>query len=230
MPRKPAYLQAESASHNRWLISYTDIVTILLILFVAVAAQGLQDHSVHTAAAMPSLTESRPVPQQTEQRLQQQGLDLRREPRGLVISVPQAVLFASGDDRISPGAYPMVSQIAAVLRDVNNKVALVGHADAIPIHNQRFKSNWELSAARSLSLLALLASNYGIEESRLSIQSYGSYSPKSSNDTEAGRAENRRVEILILNEPRRKRGPKPIPPERFCYREIFHDAACLEHS
>jgi len=150
---------------------------------------------------MPSLTESRPVPQQTEQRLQQQGLDLHREPRGLVISIPQAVLFASGDDRISTGAYPMVSQIAAVLRDVNNKVALVGHADAIPIHNQRFKSNWELSAARSLSLLGLLASNYGIEESRLSIQSYGSYSPRSSNDTEAGRAENRRVEILILNEP-----------------------------
>jgi chemotaxis protein MotB len=201
MPRKPAYLQAESASHNRWLISYSDIVTVLLILFVAVAAQSLRDHSVHTAAAMPSLTESRPVPQQTEQRLQQQGLDLHREPRGLMISVPQAVLFASGDDRISPGAYPMVSQIAAVLRDVNNTVALVGHADAIPIHNQRFKSNWELSAARSLSLLALLASDYGIEESRLSIQSYGSYSPKSSNDTEAGRAENRRVEILILNEP-----------------------------
>ena len=212
MPRKPAYLQAESASHNRWLISYTDIVTILLILFVAVAAQGLQDHSVHTAAAMPSLTESRPVPQQTEQRLQQQGLDLRREPRGLVISVPQAVLFASGDDRISPGAYPMVSQIAAVLRDVNNKVALVGHADAIPIHNQRFKSNWELSAARSLSLLALLASNYGIEESRLSIQSYGSYSPKSSNDTEAGRAENRRVEILILNETSSEAGAEANPP------------------
>ena len=200
MRRKPAYLQAESASHNRWLISYTDIVTILLILFVAVAAQSLRDHSVHAAAATPSLTQSRPVPQQTEQRLQQQGLDLHREPRGLVISVPQAVLFASGDDRISPGAYPMVSQIAAVLRDVNNKVALVGHADAIPIHNQRFKSNWELSAARSLSLLALLASDYGIEESRLSIQSYGSYSPKSSNDTDAGRAENRRVEILILNE------------------------------
>ncbi|HTA71648.1 MAG TPA: OmpA family protein [Bryobacteraceae bacterium] len=201
MPRKPSYLQADSASHNRWLISYTDIVTILLILFVAVAAQSLRDHSVRAAAATPFLTTSRPVPQQTEQRLQQQGLDLHREPRGLVISVPQAVLFASGDDRISPGAYPMVSQIAAVLRDVNNKVALVGHADAIPIHNQRFKSNWELSAARSLSLLALLASDYGIEESRLSIQSYGSYNPKSSNDTEAGRAENRRVEILILNEP-----------------------------
>jgi hypothetical protein len=53
MPRKPAYLQAESASHNRWLISYTDIVTVLLILFVAVAAQGLRDHSRRAAAAMP---------------------------------------------------------------------------------------------------------------------------------------------------------------------------------
>jgi chemotaxis protein MotB len=77
----------------------------------------------------------------------------------------------------------------------------VGHADAIPIHNQRFKSNWELSAARSLNLLALLASQYGIDETRLSIQSYGSYSPRNSNDTVDGRAENRRVEILILDDP-----------------------------
>src|SRR5579864_2139250 len=201
MPRKPGYLQAESVSHNRWLISYTDIVTILLILFVAVAAQSLRDHPVQAAMATPPPSQPRPALQQTEQRLQQQGLDLHREPRGLVISVLQAVLFASGDDAIRPLAFPMVSQIAAVLRDVNNKVALVGHADAIPIHNQRFKSNWELSAARSLNLLALLTAQYGIEESRLSIQSYGSYSPKNSNDTEDGRAENRRVEILILDEP-----------------------------
>jgi chemotaxis protein MotB len=201
MPRKPAYLQAETVSNSRWLISYTDIVTVLLILFVAVAAQGLRDHPVKAATiAAPPPQVSHPPLQQTEQRLQQQGLDLHREPRGLVISVPQAVLFASGDDRISPSAYPMVAQIAAVLRDVQNKVALVGHADSIPIHNQHFKSNWELSAARSLKLLALLSTGYGIEESRLSIQSYGSYNPKSSNDTEDGRAENRRVEILILND------------------------------
>jgi chemotaxis protein MotB len=200
MPRKPGYLNTESVSHNRWLISYTDIVTVLLILFVAVAAQSLRDHAVHAATAATQSGKSGPVLQQTQQRLQEQGLDLRREARGLVISLPQAVLFASGDDRISPAAFPMVSQIAAVLRDIQNKVTLVGHADAIPIHNQRFKSNWELSAARSLNLLALLAAQYGIDESRLSIQSYGSYSPKNSNETENGRAENRRVEILILNE------------------------------
>ena len=201
MRGKPGYLQTEAASHNRWLISYTDIVTILLILFVAVAAQSLQDHPGQAAVETLRRPESRPVPQQVERKLEQQGLDLRREPPGLVISLPQAVLFASGDDTIRPLAFPMVSQIAAVLRDIKNKVTLVGHADAIPIHNQRFKNNWQLSAARSLSLLAMLATQYGIEESRLSIQSYGSYSPRTSNDTEDGRAENRRVEILILDEP-----------------------------
>jgi chemotaxis protein MotB len=214
MPRRPGYFKAETVSHNRWLISYTDIVTVLLILFVAAAAQSLRDHPAVQAAGSPPTVNTPPVKelhkslQQAEQRLQQQGLDLHREPRGLVISVPQAVLFASGDDRISPAAFPMISEIAAVLRDVKNKVALVGHADAVPIHNQRFKSNWELSAARSLNLLSLLARDYGVDESRLSIQSYGSYSPKTSNDTENGRAENRRVEILILDEPALEASPR----------------------
>ena len=202
MSHKPAYLRAETVSHSRWLISYTDIVTVLLILFVAVAAQGLRDRAVQAVVApSPPHTDSPSSLQRTEQRLQLQGLDLRRESRGLVISVPQAVLFASGDDRISPQAFPMVAQIAAALADIGNKVTLVGHADAIPIHSQRFKNNWALSSARSLSLLALLTTQYGIQDSRLSIQSFGSYSPKASNDTENGRAENRRVEILILEEP-----------------------------
>jgi chemotaxis protein MotB len=94
----------------------------------------------------------------------------------------------------------MLSEIAGVIASVPNKVALVGHADSVPIHNQRFQNNWELSAARSLSLLELLRTRYGISESRLSVQSYGSYNPKDSNETEAGRAENRRVEILLLDE------------------------------
>ena len=106
MPRKPGYLNSESVSHNRWLISYTDIVTVLLILFVAVAAQSLRDHAVHAATAAPQSRYSVPVLQQTQQKLQEQGLDLRREPRGLIISLPQTVLFASGDDHISPRRFP----------------------------------------------------------------------------------------------------------------------------
>jgi chemotaxis protein MotB len=225
----PKYLEAEhGGQRERWLISYTDFVTILLILFVAIAAQGLHP-AVTPPASQPKPTlakpeaklpsdpqpqpETKPEPNpelkkedarhvlaEADQKLKQEGLDSRLEKRGLVISLPQAILFPSGEDHILPAALPIVSQIAAVLASVPNKVALVGHADAVPIHNKRFQSNWELSAARGVNLLQVLSTRYGISESRLSVQSYGSNAPKDSNDTEAGRAENRRVEILLLDE------------------------------
>ena len=210
MRRKPNYLRSESGGvRDRWLISYTDMVTILLILFISVAAQGLKARIAQVpltppapvAAPVRPTVDPRATLVEAERKLKPQGLDVKLEPRGLVISLQQAVLFASGQDQVNRQALPALSQIAAVIRETNNKVALVGHADTIPIHNRRFSSNWELSAARSLSLLALLTTEYGIPESRLSIQSYGSNHPLDSNDTEAGRAANRRVEILILDDP-----------------------------
>ncbi len=228
---KPKYLEAaHGGQRESWLISYTDFVTILLILFVAIAAQGLHSAQTQRAPRPPLPTakpqpvaalpmEAAPDPQpadspradfhqadshqallRADEELRSQGLDSRMEARGLVISLPQAILFPSGDDQVVPAALPIVSEIAEVLASVPNKVALVGHADAIPIHNKRFHSNWELSAARSVNLLEILCTRYGIAESRLSVQSYGSNDPKDSNDTAAGRAENRRVEILLLDE------------------------------
>jgi chemotaxis protein MotB len=220
---KPKYLEAASGGQREsWLISYTDFVTVLLILFVAIAAQGLHPaepprptqplRKPQTVKAVPKpppaevrqpdslQADSHRALVQADAKLRAQGLDSRLEARGLVISLPQEVLFPSGEDHILPAALPIVSQIAEVLSSVPNKVALVGHADSVPIHNKRFHSNWELSAARSVSLLEVLSHRYGISESRLSTQSYGSIDPKDSNDTAAGRAENRRVEILLLDE------------------------------
>ena len=198
--RKPRYLQSErGAPRDRWLISYTDMVTILLIFFVSIAAQSMKAR-VSAPRPVPARVNPRATLLDAERKLKPQGLDVRLEPRGLVISLLQSVLFASGQDQVSPRAFPALSQIAAVLRESNNKLALVGHADTIPIHNRRFRDNWQLSAARSLNLLALLTTQYGIDESRLSIQGYGSNHPLGPNDTEAGRAANRRVEILILDD------------------------------
>jgi chemotaxis protein MotB len=213
---KPKYLEAEQGGQReRWLVSYTDFVTILLILFIAIAAQGMHSAQLPRPTQPPQKPRSpqvqatpTPVPADSHQalvradeKLRVEGLDSRLEKRGLVISLPQAILFPSGEDHVLPAAFPLVSQIAEVLNSVPNKVALVGHADSIPIHNKRFQSNWQLSAARSVNLLEVLSSRYGIPESRLSVQSYGSTDPKDSNDTEAGRAENRRVEILLLEDP-----------------------------
>src|SRR6185295_18849798 len=95
---------------------------------------------------------------------------------------------------------PIIERIAAVLRDMPNDVSLVGHADAVPIHNRHFKNNWDLSMGRSLKILELLSRKYGIAESRLHISSYGAWRPSSPNDTADGRARNRRVEIVISDD------------------------------
>jgi len=213
--RQPTYFRAIRDGRERWLISYTDILTLLLILFIAMAAQAIgqsraQSQAQATKPSTPEPTCAAPdkLPaspgdplQRTTEQLKLSGLDLRDDPRGLVISLPQAVLFAPGDDRISASAQPMIAEIAAALRQSDNRVELAGHADSSAIHSRRFRDNWELSAARGLSLLKVLSSEYGIAQSRLTVSSHGAYSPKNSNDTATGRAENRRVEILILNSP-----------------------------
>lgn len=216
---KPKYLQTETA-RDRWMVSYMDVLTILLIFFVAVAAQSLERPKAKPAVAQrvaaasapspatpkapepaqPAVSKARQALLDAQKNLERDGLELRAEPRGLVISVPQAVLFASGADQVSRRAQPIVAHIAGVLRDIPNQVSLVGYADSVPIHNRHFKNNWDLSTARSLNLLALLSHRYGIAESRLSVASYGPYRPAGPNDTPAGRARNRRVEIVILDE------------------------------
>jgi chemotaxis protein MotB len=203
---KPAYFESQNSGRDRWMVSYLDVLTILLILFVAMAAQTLQNSQKKpepTPAAVPAPVTA-PVTQgpsaalaEIKKELDQSHLDVQLDSRGVVVSLPQALLFAPGDDRINADALATVSTIGEVLGKVPNNISLVGHTDAVPIHNRRFANNWELAAARGLRLLELLSSRYGIAESRLSVESFGSYDPKSSNDTPDGRASNRRVEIVI---------------------------------
>jgi flagellar motor protein MotB len=199
---KPAYFQKDTSGRDRWMVSYLDVLTILLILFVAIAAQALQTPPPKPPEPVAQTAPPPPSPMVAIQKeLEQSNLDVTRDPRGVVISLPQALLFPPGEDHINADAMETVGVIGDVLRKIPNNVSLVGHSDAIPIHNRRFSSNWELASARGLRLLELLSSRYGIDESRLSVQSYGSNDPKSSNDTPDGRASNRRVEIVILEKP-----------------------------
>ena len=206
---KPAYYQSQHGGRDRWMVSYLDVLTILLILFVAMAAQTLQNSQkkpatlqaaqVPPVAKAPVVEEPSAAMTAIKQDLEKSNLDVQVDPRGVVVSLPQALLFQPGEDRINADALPTVKTIADVLNKIPNNVSLVGHTDATPIHNRHFANNWELAAARGLRLLELLSSRYGIEESRLSVASFGSYDPKSSNDTPDGRASNRRVEIVILD-------------------------------
>jgi chemotaxis protein MotB len=197
----PSYLRRDAGIRDRWMISYMDVLTILLIFFVAIAAQ-VRLHPAQQPLTAPAAAPAPPAdPRHTlteiRKKLEPFGLDMRLEPRGLVISLPQAILFSSGEDRVSPRGLPVIASIADVLRDVPNEVTLIGHADTVPIHNRHFLNNWDLATARSLRMLELMSHRYGVPESRLSIASYGNYRPASPNDTPDGRAHNRRVEVVI---------------------------------
>lgn len=210
---KPRYLDA-AAQHaapgnhrDRWMISYVDVLTILLVFFIAAAAAKTSGE-IPKPVEQPKIEIAKPTPviprsplADAEAQLAAQGIDAHLRSRGLEISLPQAILFPPGDDHISKDAIPVVEQIAGVLSGLPNRVSLTGHADASPIHNQRFKNNWELSMARGLRLLEMLSGRYGISESRMTVSSDGANRPMESNETPEGRARNRRVEILILNEP-----------------------------
>jgi chemotaxis protein MotB len=207
---RPRYYRASTGP--RWIFSYADMVTILLVLFVAISAKDLRKIEARAAAAprarplatapAPATTAAKPPEELLRARriLEERGLKPRLESRGLVVSVPQTILFASGQDQVSSAALPMVGQIAEAIRGIPNKVTLIGHADAVPIHNRRFRDNWALSVARGLSLLDVLNRRYGVPQSRLSVAGDGSYSPREPNDTAENRAANRRVEIVILRQ------------------------------
>jgi chemotaxis protein MotB len=128
------------------------------------------------------------------------AIQVSMQARGLTISFKQAAAFPSGTDEISPQTYESIAKVAAAIDKLPNPVRLEGHTDSIPIHNPRFKSNWDLSAARSIALLELLSEKFGIPRERLSIGGYAETAPIESNETESGRARNRRVDIVILNE------------------------------
>jgi len=141
-------------------------------------------------------------------------LQVTLEARGLVISLREAAFFSSGDDTVYQGTYPSIDKIAQAITALPNQVRLEGHTDSMPIHNSRFRSNWELSAARSIAVLELLASRFGIPERRLAVAGYADTVPIESNETEQGRAHNRRVDVVVLNERGLSPEPRPAPGGR----------------
>ena len=127
-------------------------------------------------------------------------IQISLQARGLVVSFNQAALFPSGEDLVSAEAYHALERVALALAKIPNPVRLEGHTDSVPISTMRFRSNWELSSARSIAVMEMLTAKFGVPRERMSIAGYADTAPIASNDSEAGRARNRRVDIVILSE------------------------------
>jgi chemotaxis protein MotB len=116
----------------------------------------------------------------------------------MIVKLPAEVLFASGSAQLSAEGHAPLKELAQVLRQFPDRRFMVaGHTDNVPIGPSNYKSNWELSTARAVTVTEFLAS-MGVSPARLAAAGYSEYDPIKPNGSEAGRAENRRIEIVLL--------------------------------
>ncbi|HWA96522.1 MAG TPA: OmpA family protein [Terracidiphilus sp.] len=234
------------ASHERWLVSYADFITLLFAFFVVLySVAKSKEHteadistSVHSAlrelGVMPQFNphkgnvqsndvyvsdehlspETRVLTAAGAQRdlehirtqlekalapqIRQHLVSLRMGPDGLIISLHEAGFFASGSATSNASTVDTLKRIGTALRQTPYEVRVEGHTDNVPIHNNQFNSNWELSAARATNITRLLLELHCVPPERLSAAGYSEYHPIASNATPEGRAENRRVDLVVF--------------------------------
>jgi chemotaxis protein MotB len=236
---------AAKVSHERWLVSYADFITLLFAFFVVLFAFAKADEkrqaqvssAINTAFQTLSIAPTAhriaeytwdslsPAPEQkivaeqsvTNTNVQvdlehirrdlQQRLALQISNRtvfvqlgreGLVISLREAGFFDSGSAIPKPETTPTLRQIAEALRGAPYDVRIEGHTDNFPIHDSDFDSNWELSSARSVRIARMFLELKTVPPGQIYAAGFGEFRPLGDNNTPEGRAQNRRVDIVVM--------------------------------
>jgi len=116
----------------------------------------------------------------------------------LYVTLPENMLFKEGSATLGKEYKQALSPLASVLNNYPKvQVYVVGHTDTLKIHSARFEDNWSLSTERANSIVRVLKDSYGMDPSRLLAGGRGKYSPVASNSTKQGRAQNRRIQIIL---------------------------------
>lgn len=119
----------------------------------------------------------------------------------LVLRLSEAIMFDSGAHQMKEEAKKVLDTVSSLVRPMNVEIRVEGHTDNVPVKQSVWPSNWELSTARSVAVLHVLATSGAISPERLSAAGYGEFHPISANDTIDGRSRNRRVDLVVLPVP-----------------------------
>jgi chemotaxis protein MotB len=253
MSRKREH-EAEKENGERWLLTYSDLITLLMIFFVVLYSMSKVDVAKFQAMAeslnkvlnggtpskielstspsgptfvtpnTPQNSALRPKSSSVGKQSGQGNVDAENmsidaikakldkfaadngiqttlatsiEERGLVVRIQETLLFESGSADINTGARDILEKISTVLAAAPNQIRVEGHTDNLPIRTSRFPSNWDLSVIRATNVVQILQKD-GIIPDRLSATGYGEYRPIATNDSDANRAKNRRIDLIIL--------------------------------
>jgi chemotaxis protein MotB len=140
-------------------------------------------------------------------------IDVETEATNIIIRIQEKGSFPSGRANLNPEFFEVISKITEVVSATPGKIIVAGHTDNIPISTRRFRSNWELSSARAVTVVHAMLSNASIEEERFLIQGYADSKPLVDNGTAENRALNRRVELVIKRGEDIELGQASIKPE-----------------
>jgi chemotaxis protein MotB len=236
MSKKPKKPEKES-NHERWLLTYSDLITLLMIFFVVMYAMSNVDVAKYNQIAeslgaalgggknviqiTPGVSDSKMLlapgatgfkaeqaklsnlKEQIDNYLQKNGLKnsvaTEITIRGLEINLRDTVLFDSGKADVKSEATGKLIAIGRMISTLPNLISIEGHTDNNPIHTSEFTSNWRLSAIRATNAAELLIEADKIPQQKVSTVGYGEINPKVPNTSDANRALNRRVNIVILN-------------------------------
>ena len=211
----------------RWLTIFNDMITLLLVFFVLMfslgniniqrfqhfqnalqSAMGILDgghgseQGIISQQSMPSggdnlNTAAQEAIDAFSGLHRTEGLAAELTPRGIQLVLDNHLLFATGSAQLSPNGIKMLRDVGRIIKPFDRYIRIEGHTDNLPIQNQNYPSNWELSAARAISVVTFFIDEVGLTPSRLSAAGYGASRPRVHNDSEDNRAKNRRVEIIL---------------------------------
>jgi len=215
----------------RWLLTYADMITLLLAFFVIMyaisktdsakyqqlilsiqQAFGIQPASSRIAntglggekvlLAPDAMAKlQEELSRSLEPEIQGGQVQVERTEKGILLRFQDAIFFELGKADLTEEARRILGKVAPVLKAIPNPIEVEGHTDSLPIRSSLFPSNWELSTARATAVVRHLIEVHGLSPLRLAARGFGEYKPLVPNDPVLGTPRNRRVEIYILRQP-----------------------------
>lgn len=185
-------------------------VTSLIAAAPTVEDQDSEDAGVKVEEQLAELSEATrenvaTVVEALEARIEEIGaapyVDVVDDPRGVVLRFDSQVLFRSGEAKVLPDGVVVLHTVAPVLDGLDNLLVVEGHTDNVPTAGTQWPTNWELSTARATTVLRYLTEVESLPAVRVSAAGYAATRPRETNATSEGRAENRRVEVVIVIQP-----------------------------
>ena len=184
-----------------WQVSFNDLLTILLTFFILLVAVSeinvnkVQDVSLSAAEVFGSNKNEAQQGMLIQSIGSMDGINVHPVNGGISIILPESLVYQSGSADIIHK--DMLRELGRKLKTVTGSIRVEGHTDSIPVSNETFPSNWELSIQRAVNVVKFLASECGIDPRNLSAAGYADSRPVVSNASAEGRALNRRVNVIV---------------------------------